>query len=137
MVPLDIAERVYHSKAEYDRIASAPETPIVKLFRQLHGPRFEKNPASRSFVWDALATAIVLRPQIATKLEERFLDIDTTYSPNYGRSVGYHEARRRSFAAAAEFPGGTQKIKVLFDIDREAFWNLYVSLMISRGPSEK
>lgn len=130
VVPLDITERVFYTKAQFDRIASAsPETPITKLFRQLHGPRFERDPAARSFVWDALATAIVLRPSIATRLEDRFLDVETAYGPNYGRSIGYHESRRRSFATPSEFPAGTQRVKVLFDIDREAFWNLYVDLM--------
>lgn len=129
VVPLDIAERVYYTKAEYDRIVSGPETPITKLYRQLHGPRFEKDPASRSFVWDALTTAIFLQPAIATKLHDRYIDIDVVYGPNYGRSIGYQEARRRSFANPGEFPAGTQKVKVLFDIDRQAFWNLYVDLM--------
>ena len=45
VVPIDIAERVFYTKAEYDRIAAAPETPITKLFRQLHGPRFERDAA--------------------------------------------------------------------------------------------
>lgn len=129
VVPLDIAERVYYTKAEYDRVVSAPETPITALFRKLHGPRFERDPATRSFVWDALAAAIVLQPSIATRLDDRFLDIDTTYGPNYGRAVGYPEARRRAFATPADFPAGTQRVKVLMDIDRQAFWDLYVALM--------
>jgi inosine-uridine nucleoside N-ribohydrolase len=48
---------------------------------------------------------------------------------NYGRSMGYHESRRRSFDTPENFPAGTQKAKVLFDIDRDAFWDLYVGLM--------
>jgi inosine-uridine nucleoside N-ribohydrolase len=132
VVPLDITERVYYTKAEYDRIVAGPETPITKLFRQLHGPRFERDAAARSFVWDALTTAIFLKPGIATKLDDRFLDVDVTYGPNYGRSIGYHESRRRSLNSPAEFPAGTQKVKVLFDIDRKAFWDLYVDLMTRR-----
>ena len=129
VVPLDIAERVYYTKAEYDRIAAAADTPIVKLYKQLHGPRFEKNPQSRTYVWDALAAAIVIKPEMATKLVDRFIDIDVTYGPDYGRSIGYHETRRRNLANPAEFPAGSQKVKILMDIDRDAFWNLYVSLM--------
>jgi len=129
VVPLDVAERVFYTKAEYDRIAGGPDLPIVKLFREVHGPRFEKNPAARSFVWDALAAAVVIQPSIATRLEDRFLDIDTTYGPDYGRSIGYLESRRRSFATPEDFPAGTQKVKVLFDIDRQQFWDLYVRLM--------
>jgi inosine-uridine nucleoside N-ribohydrolase len=132
VVPLDIAERVYYTKAEYDRIAAATETPLTKMFKQLHGPRFERDAASRSFVWDALTTAIYLQPAIATRLDDRYIDIDVTYGPNYGRSIGYHQSRRRSFETPADFPGGTQKVKVLMDIDRAAFWNLYVDLMTRR-----
>jgi len=132
VVPIDIAERVYYTKTEYDRIVAAPETPITKLFRQLHGPRFERDAGSRSFVWDALTTAIFLQPAIATRLDDRFLDIDVTYGPNYGRSIGYHQSRRRSLDSPADFPAGTQKVKVLIDIDRKAFWNLYVDLMTRR-----
>jgi purine nucleosidase len=105
VVPLDVAERVFYTKAEYDRIVAAPETPI---------------------------TAIFLQPAITTRLDERFLDIDVTYGPNYGRSIGYHQARRRSLAQPADFPAGTQKVKVLMDIDRKAFWDLYVDLMTRR-----
>jgi inosine-uridine nucleoside N-ribohydrolase len=132
VVPVDVAERVFYTKAEYDRIASAPETPITKLFRQLHGPRFESDPARRSYVWDALTAAIFLRPAIATRLDDRFLDIDVTYGPNYGRSIGYHQSRRRSLDSPAEFPAGTQKVKVLMDVDRQAFWDLYVESMTKR-----
>jgi inosine-uridine nucleoside N-ribohydrolase len=132
VVPLDIAERVYYTKAEYDRIAAAPETPITKLFKQMHGPRFQRDPASRSFVWDALTTAIFLQPSIATKLDDRYVDIDVTYGPNYGRSIGYHQSRRRSLDTPGDFPAGTQRMKVLMDVDRAAFWNLYVDLMTRR-----
>jgi inosine-uridine nucleoside N-ribohydrolase len=132
VVPIDIAERVFYTKAEYDRIVAAPETPITRLFRQLHGARFEKDPKARSYVWDALTTAIFLQPAIATRLDDRFLDVDVTYGPNYGRSIGYHPSRRRSLDTPADFPAGTQQVKVLMEVDRKAFWDLYVELMTRR-----
>ena len=129
VIPHDVALRVLYTKAEYDRITSAPETPIVRMFQQRHGPRFEADPDRESFVWDAIAAAIILRPSIGTDVEERFLDVDTHYGPTYGRSLAYHEGRRRSLAAAADFPDGTQKVTIVFDIDRDAFWHMYVELM--------
>lgn len=132
VVPTDVAERVYYTKAEYDRIASAPETPITKLFRQLHGPRFERDPKGRSHVWDALTTAIFLKPSLATRLDDRYVDVDVTYGPNYGRSIGYHQSRRRSLDTPGDFPAGTQRMKVLMDIDHAGFWDLYVDLMTKR-----
>jgi inosine-uridine nucleoside N-ribohydrolase len=132
VVPLDIAERVFYTKAEFDRIVSAPETPIVSLFRRLQGPRFERTRDARSFVWDALAAGIFLAPAIATRLEDRVIDVDTAYGPNYGRSIGYHQSRRRAFGSPENFPAGTERVKVLFEVDRPAFWDLYVSLMTKR-----
>lgn len=129
VVPNDVCERVYYTKAIYDRIAAGPDTPVVRMFRERHGPGFKSNPDRRSFVWDALVAAILLKPEIATRLEERFIDIDDNYGPNYGRSIGYHESRRRALSAPDNFPAGTQKVKILFDIDREAYWDLYVDLM--------
>jgi inosine-uridine nucleoside N-ribohydrolase len=129
VVPNDICERVFYTKAIYDRIAAGPDTAVVRMFKERHGTMFQKDPKRQSFVWDALVSAILLQPSIATRLEDRFMDIDTTYGPNYGRSIGYHESRRRSFPNPENFPAGTQKVKVLFDIDRAAFWRLYVSLM--------
>jgi inosine-uridine nucleoside N-ribohydrolase len=132
VVPNDIAERVYYTKEIYDRIVSQPETPIVKMFKDMHGPRFESDPNRQSFVWDALTAAIFLEPEIATKVEERYIDIDTNFGPNYGRSIGYHESRNRDFNKPENFPAGTQKVDILFDIDREAFWDLYVDLMTKK-----
>jgi len=129
IVPTDVAERMFYTKAEYDRIVSAPETPITRLFRQIHGPRFERDPRSRSFIWDALATGIFLQPSLATQLVDRYIDVDVTYGPNYGRSIGYHESRRRSFATPNDFPAGTQKVKVLMAVDQPKFWDLYIDLM--------
>ncbi len=129
VVPNDICEKVFYTKAIYDRIVAVPETTVVKMFRERQGPMFQSNPGRQSFVWDALTAAILLKPEIATKLEDRFIDIDTNYGPNYGRSIGYHEARRRSFSTPENFPAGAQKVKILFDIDRAKYWDLYVSLM--------
>jgi inosine-uridine nucleoside N-ribohydrolase len=129
VVPTDIAERLYFTKEQHDRIIDARETPLTRMYEELTGPRWISNPDRRSYVWDSITAAIFLRPEIVTRMEERFIDIDTNIGPNYGRSIGYRESRRRSFAQPENFPAGTQTVKIVFDIDREAFWNLYVELM--------
>ncbi|WP_245828198.1 nucleoside hydrolase [Micromonospora avicenniae] len=129
VVPNDVAERVHYTKKEYDRIVGARNTPITKMFRDLQGPQFEANPARESFVWDSITSAVFLDPSIATKIEDRYVDIDTTFGPDYGRALGYGPSRDRDMNDPENFPAGTQKIQVLFDIDQDAFWNLYVDLM--------
>jgi inosine-uridine nucleoside N-ribohydrolase len=128
VVPNDIAERVHITKAQYDRIASADETPVTKMYKEIAGPFWQENPDEKFFVWDAIVAAVFLKPEIATRIEERYIDIDTNFGMNYGRAIGYHESRRRSFDDGVGFPAGTQKVKVLFDIDRAAFWDLYIDL---------
>ena len=129
VVPDDICERVFYTKAIYDRIAAGPDTTVVKMFRERQGPMFQSDPKRQTFIWDELTAAILLKPELVTKMEERFIDIDVNYGPNYGRSIGYHESRRRSLANPENFPAGTQKVKIVFDINRDAFWDLYVGLM--------
>jgi purine nucleosidase len=129
VVPDDVCERVFYTKAVYDRIAAAPETTVVKMFKERQGPMFESNPTRQSFIWDELTAAILLKPDITTRVEERYIDIDVNYGPNYGRSIGYHQSRRRSLGSPENFPAGTQKVKIVFDIDRGAFWDLFVTLM--------
>lgn len=129
VVPDDICERVFYTKAVYDRIVSRPETTVVRMFKDRQGPGFQSNPKRQSFIWDELTVAVLLDPKIVTRMEERYIDIDVNYGPNYGRSIGYHESRRRSLASPENFPAGTQKVKIVFDINRDAFWNLFITLM--------
>ncbi|MQA77442.1 MAG: nucleoside hydrolase [Streptosporangiales bacterium] len=129
IVPLDVCETVTYSKAEYDRIVAGRETPIKKMFKDLHGPGFAEDPEDTSFVWDALTAAIFLEPDLATKVEKRYVDVDSTYGPNYGRSMGYGPSRNRSLDNPDDFPVGTQQADILLEIDQKRFWDLYISLM--------
>lgn len=122
IVPLDVCETVFYTKREYDRIVAGRQTPITKMFEDLHGPQFAEDPDHESFVWDALTAAIFLEPDIATKVEERYVDVDGVVGLDYGRSVGF-----KTDAEGA--PAGTRQAKILMDIDDERFWDLYVDLM--------
>ncbi|MFM1655071.1 nucleoside hydrolase [Brevibacillus sp. B_LB10_24] len=132
VVPNDIAEKFSFNKKIYDRIVSHPETPIVKQFKDLKGPQFQNNPQATSYVWDAITAAVFLDPKIITKMEKRYIDIDTNYGPNYGRAIGYHESRRRDFTHPENFPAGTQLVDIVFDIDQEAFWDIAIGLLTKK-----
>jgi len=130
IVPNDIAESVYYTKEHYDRIINGPSnSSIVRMFKEIDGPRFQSNPQRRSFVWDALTAAIFLRPELITKMEDRYVDVDDYYGPNYGRSIGYDENHFGDLDSAKGFPVGTQKASILLDIDQEGFWDYYIDLM--------
>ena len=132
VVPLDICERVFYTRAEYERIAAAPPTPIVTMFKDFQGPEFAKDPTKTSFVWDSLAAAIVIDPGLATKTKELYADVDVGFGPNYGRALGYWPLAPRDIDRPADFPAGTQRVKVVIDVDRKRFWDLFVGLMTKR-----
>ena len=102
---------------------------ISKLIVEGQAERFEKNPDASSFVWDALTAAVWLHPEIATDVQERYLTVDTNYGPDYGHAVSWWTSRNRDVEAKEGMPYGVQKCNILFDIDREAFWNFYVDTL--------
>jgi len=51
--------------------------------------------------------------------ETRWVDVNSDYNLDYGRSLGYHK----------QGPAGTQKARILLAIDEERFWNLMVDLL--------
>jgi len=62
----------------------------------------------------------VIDPTIFTEIVERYVDCDTAYGPNYGRTLSYREGRQ---------PAGLQKAKILWKLDEKRFFDLMVSLM--------
>jgi len=140
IVPLDVTntpEAIFRQE-HFEEIISGPDTPLVQMYRDIYGARFaanddsEKPPYSR-FVYDALAAAILLRPELVEHIEERYVDIDVSYGLNYGRSVGFDLKTvpwdNTDPENPENFPVGTQKASILFDIDGKGFWDLFIELM--------
>ncbi len=126
VVANDIAERVFFTKKQHDRIMNAPETPLTRMYKDLRGPGWKANPDKRSFVWDAITAAIFLRPEIITKMEERFIDIDTNMALIMEDPSGIMSPADDLLLTPENFPDGTQKVKVLKDIDRDAFFGISI-----------
>jgi inosine-uridine nucleoside N-ribohydrolase len=115
---LDVCEKYRFNKKIFERI-TAVDTPIAKMFKQKYGPTFEKDPNYTRLVWDTIAAAVVIDPTLITEEEIRWVDVNSDYGLDYGRSLGY---RRQG-------PAGTQKARILLTIDEQRFWNLMVDLL--------
>ncbi|NRQ31182.1 nucleoside hydrolase [Nonomuraea sp. NN258] len=77
VVPLAATERLTLDADGYRRVTAGPETPVKRLFKQLQGPAFAKDPGHRMFVWDAVAAAVFLRPDLVTDSDGRtVLEVD-------------------------------------------------------------
>ena len=118
IVGLDVCEKYRFSKAVFERI-TAVDTPVAELFRERYGLWPEKNPALSHLVWDTITAAVVIDPTLIVEEETRWVDVNSDYNLDYGRSLGYNGSG----------PAGTQKARILFTIDEERFWNLMVNLL--------
>jgi inosine-uridine nucleoside N-ribohydrolase len=118
IVPLDVTNSAQFDKAVYDRISGAG-TPVAKIFADTYAKTFATDPKARAQLWDAVAAGYLLDPTLATDVRELAVDMDTTFGPNYGRSMGH----------AKNPPVGTRKAKVIFAIDLDRFWKLYADLL--------
>ncbi|WP_424216392.1 nucleoside hydrolase (plasmid) [Streptomyces sp. BI20] len=125
VVPDDAAHHVVWTKREYDRLVAGPRTPIKRLFRELQGPVFAKDPGHTTLVWDALTAAVLLDPAVAVRPEERYVDVDAVFGPDYGRAIGY---RLDEFDAPRN-PAGTRRATVVTAVDPARFWPLYLDLL--------
>jgi len=118
IVGLDVCEKYRFNKKLFERI-TAVRSPIAKMFKEKYGPDFMKNPDYTRLVWDTIAAAVVIDPTLIVKEEIRWVDVDSDYNLDYGRSLGYK----------TQGPAGTRKARILMEIDEKRFWNLMVSLL--------
>jgi inosine-uridine nucleoside N-ribohydrolase len=118
IVGLDVCEKYRLNKRIFDSI-TAVDTPIAMMFKRKYGQEFEKDPDYTRLVWDTIAAAVVIDPALIVEEETRWIDVNSDYGLDYGRSLGY---RRQG-------PAGTQKARILMSIDEKRFWNLMVKLL--------
>ncbi len=118
IVGLDVCEKYHFDKKIFSRITAA-DTEIAKMFKDKYGPEFEKNPRFTRLVWDTIAAAVVIDPTLITEQQTRWVDVNTNYGLDYGRSLSYK----------LQGPAGTQKARILKSINEPRFWNLMVNLL--------
>jgi inosine-uridine nucleoside N-ribohydrolase len=118
IVGLDVCEKYRFNKKLFDRI-TAVNKPIAKMFKAKYGPEFNKNTNYTRLVWDTIAAAVVIDPTLIMEEQTRWIDVNSDYGLDYGRSLSYSK----------QGPAGTQRARILFSIDEKRFWNLMVNLL--------
>jgi inosine-uridine nucleoside N-ribohydrolase len=118
IVGLDVCEKYRFNKKVFDRI-TAVQTPIAKMFKEKYEPSFDRNPGYTRLVWDTIAAAVVIDPTLIVEEDIRWIDVNSDYNLDYGRSLGYRK----------QGPAGTQKARILMEIDEKRFWNLMVNML--------
>jgi inosine-uridine nucleoside N-ribohydrolase len=128
-IPLDVTNTVPLDKALFDRITSKPESITARLFKRSGFARaLERNPSATTYVYDTLALAYLVDPTYATDVAQLWVDVDITWGPSYGRTLGYREAP----------PAGVlQKAKVVRRFDNARFYELFADLMTRPVPAPR
>jgi inosine-uridine nucleoside N-ribohydrolase len=129
IVPLDLTNTVPLTKQVYQQIAGhQPATPITRLFADAYAPFFGSAPAPYPlFIWDTTALAYLVDPTFATATRDLWVDIDTTFDANYGKSLVYESNPKPSIPLL-------QPSKVVFAFDTARFYAFYVDLLTRPVP---
>jgi inosine-uridine nucleoside N-ribohydrolase len=125
-IPLDVTNTVPLDRTLFERITRNPESITTRLLEQSSfGKALKRNPAATSYIYDTLALAYLLDPTYATDVAEMWVDVDVTWGPSYGRTLGYPAPRPAD---------ALQKVKIVRRFDNERFYRLYVDLMTRPVP---
>lgn len=115
LIGLDLTNQALIDRARFDDLVAA-ESPLAALLKDdlgNHYPKFLSNPKATRYIWDAVASAYLVEPSIATKRESLFLRVVTEFGPRYGAVE----------ILGGPAPGGTP-VTVLTGLDFERFYAL-------------
>ncbi len=121
IAPMELGRWVKIRQEHLDRIIAA-DTPVAELFKY-PGPFFENkirpdDPKSGwDWMYDELAALAIIRPDFL-KYKEVPVDI-VTFGPTYGQTIVY----------SRNVPENAPVVKLLYDVDYEAFIELFIDLM--------
>ncbi|KAI1712405.1 inosine-uridine preferring nucleoside hydrolase domain-containing protein [Ditylenchus destructor] len=126
IVPLDVTNTVPLIKSVYYQIANhTPSTIITQLYG---ADNFNRNEGS---MFDQIAMAIFYNSSLITNSTTLYVDINACGDDeNYGKSVYYTESNVPNSVLKTY-----QQSKVVFGIDNDAFYALYVDLLTRKVPA--
>jgi inosine-uridine nucleoside N-ribohydrolase len=124
IVPLDLTNNVPLTKPVYQQIANhQPATAITKLFADAYAPFFGSAPAPYPlYIWDTTALAYLVDPTFATATRDLYVDMNTTFDADYGKSIVYDTNPSPTIPLLTP-----SKVVLAFDTNR--FYAFYADLL--------
>lgn len=120
IIGLDVTDTVIITNATYDVIGNyEPATPITKLFRDIERYRF---------IFDTVALASWYNQSLDLDVRQLYVDIVTDFTAEYGKGLVWE---------TDPYPGiPVESVSdVVFKIDNERFFELYVDLLTRPVPA--
>ena len=133
VVPLDATDSIVLDHARYQRWkARYGDHPFFLAF---HEPKFstifEKDENFTLPVWDAVAAACLIEPALIRRHEELWLSVDCSHGPSYGRAIAFSDPGYFNLERPQR-----RRARVILDVDRGGFWQLYESLVFGSDSEE-
>ncbi|MBW0000571.1 MAG: nucleoside hydrolase [Verrucomicrobia bacterium] len=120
IVPLDVTNTVQLPQDVYERIVGHnPPTVITELYQQAVHPG--------DYIYDTIALASLYDPSLDIKTATLYVDINTNFDQNYGKSIVWSSNPYPSIRV--ETPS-----TVVFQIDNARFFTLYSDLLTRPVP---
>jgi inosine-uridine nucleoside N-ribohydrolase len=125
-IPLDVTNTVPMTKEIFEQITTNPNSIVTKLLRTSGFTKaLAKDPKATEYIYDTLALAYLVDPSFATETAELWVDVDITWGPSYGHTLGYQRQQPSNVL---------QRAKVVRRFDNDRFFDWYVDLMTRDVP---
>jgi purine nucleosidase len=118
---VDISVKTRMTMDLIDRIKGAP-TPVAQYLA-----KYTRLHSGYNYLWDELAAAAWLQPDIITKTETRLMDVNLSRGPTYGDTVTWSEGDKPKLAV--------KPVEIQLDLDKEKFYKTFVDLL--SAPTQK
>lgn len=125
--PLNVSRKSSLDRDWYRKMV-AVDNPLTSLLKATLGRRFEEEPDRTWFMYDQIAVASIIDPDLV-KVEEMYVDVDINHGISYGVSVGGRK----------KWPGaeGVRLMNVQYDLDWPRFMNLFIDRIQGPVPAAK
>ncbi len=126
VVPDDLAHKIILTQKIYDRLAEKRGNKVSEFM--LTAER-TFNDEGANYVWDVVVPAIFMKPELATRVETRYITVDDRKGLNSGRVVSWGQHQHNDMETGKGMPVGLKKAQIVLDIDADAFWDFYVDIL--------
>lgn len=123
--PLNVSRQSALTLASFEKMTAA-YTPLTRLLIDTMGPRFADEPDKTWFMYDQIAVAALIQPDLV-KTKELYVDVNVDHGISYGVSVGGPKI----------WPGaeGAHLMNVQYELDWPRFIEMFVERVSAPLPS--
>ncbi|MFZ0761681.1 MAG: nucleoside hydrolase [Candidatus Sulfotelmatobacter sp.] len=120
--PVDISVKTRLTSALIDRIKAgdSPAARYIGKYARLRG--------AYNYLWDELAAAAWLDPNLITKKETLFLDVNLDRGAGYGDTLSWTQGDKPAFEM--------RPVEVQDDLDLDKFYKMFVDLLTAQTPKK-